>query len=168
MERGLARELWRGRAKLRRRRALTSLSDARRIAERARTVVVLHQSRGGALSEGARANARVEEIPHLFSDPPLPGVADALRYRQRSASTREPVRVRRVGTCASPAHPIRAGSLRRGPREFRTRHWLIAGEFVSPTLELFRGARFSVHVDTRVDVLTAPRSTSTTSVDAAR
>jgi len=80
--RGLARELWRGRA--------ASGADGRyfeygllkRVAERSRAVVVHNPAAARAVKEHA-PQARVEEIPHLFVEPQLPGEAEILRYRQR-------------------------------------------------------------------------------------
>src|ERR1035437_721885 len=80
--RGLARELWRGRA--------TSATDSRyfqhallrRPAERARAVVVHNPGPARAVKEHA-PGARVVEIPHLFQAPPLAGEEEVARYRRR-------------------------------------------------------------------------------------
>ena len=80
--RGLARELWRGRA--------ASGADSRyfahpmlkRAAEKALAVVVHNRAAARAVREHA-PQARVVEIPHLFAPPALPGEAEVLRYRQR-------------------------------------------------------------------------------------
>jgi glycosyltransferase involved in cell wall biosynthesis len=81
--RGLARELWRGRA--------SSATDPRyfeypmlkRVAERARAVVV-HNPAAARVVRAHAPQARVVEIAHLFAPPgDLPGMAEALRYRQR-------------------------------------------------------------------------------------
>jgi glycosyltransferase involved in cell wall biosynthesis len=79
--RPLARELWRARA--------TSGSDPRyfeypmlkRVVERSLAVVV-HNPAARALVLRHVPAARVTEIPHLFSPPELPALADALRWRQ--------------------------------------------------------------------------------------
>ena len=79
--RPLARELWRARA--------TSGSDPRyfeypmlkRVVERSLAVVV-HNPAARALVLRHVPAARVAEIPHLFSPPELPALADALRWRQ--------------------------------------------------------------------------------------
>jgi glycosyltransferase involved in cell wall biosynthesis len=84
--RGLARELWRGRA--------TSATDnryfqhalLRRAAERARAVAV-HNLAAARMVKKHAPEARVVEIPHLFQAPgpggTPPGEAEAARYRQR-------------------------------------------------------------------------------------
>ena len=80
-DRGLARDLWRTR--------VSSGSDSRyfaypmvkRVAERARAVVVHNPAAARMVSEHAPA-ARVVEIPHLF-DPPAASDAEVVRYRQR-------------------------------------------------------------------------------------
>ena len=80
--RGLARELWLGRA--------TSGADHRyfdhpmlkRIAERSRAVVVHNPAAARMVREHAPA-ARIVEIPHLFAPPSLPAEAETIRYRQR-------------------------------------------------------------------------------------
>jgi glycosyltransferase involved in cell wall biosynthesis len=86
--RGLAAELWRGRA--------SSGSDGRyfdyrmlkRIVQRSRAVVV-HNPAAARVVREQGPEARVVEIPHLFVPPPdLPGVADAIRWR--SAAGVEP------------------------------------------------------------------------------
>ncbi len=80
--RQLGRELWRGRA--------GSGSDARyfaypmlrRIAERARAVVVHNPAAAEAVTKHA-PGASVIEIPHLFQPPPGASEGDAIRFRQR-------------------------------------------------------------------------------------
>jgi glycosyltransferase involved in cell wall biosynthesis len=80
--RGLAGELWRGRA--------ASATDGRyfghpmlrRVAERALAVVVHNPAAARAVKQHA-PQARVVEIPHLFQAPALPGPQEVARYRQR-------------------------------------------------------------------------------------
>ena len=81
--RGLAVELWRGRA--------ASSADSRyfeygmlkRAAERARAVVVHNPAAAEAVRRHS-SGARVVEIPHLFEQPAaLPSVAEIDRYRQQ-------------------------------------------------------------------------------------
>jgi glycosyltransferase involved in cell wall biosynthesis len=79
--RGLARDLWRGRAASGADPRYFARPMLRRITERARAVVVHNP----AAAEAVRAHApdaRVVEIPHFFAAPPLPSDADAQRYRQ--------------------------------------------------------------------------------------
>jgi hypothetical protein len=80
--RGLARELWKGRA--------ASGADSRyfeypmlaRIARASRAVVV-HNPAAAAIVKRHAPEARIVEIPHLFVPPPLPTLAETLRFRQR-------------------------------------------------------------------------------------
>jgi glycosyltransferase involved in cell wall biosynthesis len=81
--RGLARELWRGRA--------VSGSDSRyfeygmlkRAAEQALAVVVHNPAAADVVRRHA-PGARIVEIPHLFQEPPvLPADIDVMRYRER-------------------------------------------------------------------------------------
>ncbi len=80
--RGLAGDLWRGRA--------ASASDPRyfaypmlrRVAERSRAVIV-HNPAAAALARAHAPGTPVAEIPHLFHAPVLPTESEALRYRQR-------------------------------------------------------------------------------------
>lgn len=133
--RGLARELWRGRA--------ASGSDERyfqypmlkRAAERSLAVIVHNPAAARSVREHA-AGARIVEIPHLFAPPELPSEVDALRYREalgidRGAFVfgvfgylRESKRVASVLECY-------AGLRRDYPRTAL----LIAGQFVSSDLE---------------------------------
>ena len=79
--RGLARELWRGRA--------GSGSDDRyfrypmlkRVAERSLAVIVHNPAAARTVREHAPGTS-VHEIPHLFAAPTLPGEAEVLCYRQ--------------------------------------------------------------------------------------
>ena len=133
--RGLARELWRGRA--------TSATDSRyfthpllrRVAERARAVVVHNPAAARAVKEHA-PEARVVEIPHLFLSPALPGEEEVARYRRRmgvEAETflfgvfgylRETKRLPAVLEAFADVH-------RENPRTAL----LVAGDFVSTGLE---------------------------------
>jgi hypothetical protein len=81
--RGLARELWRGRGSSATDRRYFDYPMLRRIAERARAVAVHNPAAARVVREHA-PEARVVEIPHLFAPPrDLPGMAETLRYRQR-------------------------------------------------------------------------------------
>ena len=80
--RGLAADLWRDRA--------ASASDPRyfaypmlrRVAERARAVVVHNPAAAAAVRQHA-PHSRVVEIPHLFHAPGLPSESQAIRFRQQ-------------------------------------------------------------------------------------
>lgn len=80
--RSLARELWRGRAASGAERRYFDYPMLRRIAGRARAVVVHNPAAARMVREHA-PEARVEEIPHLFAPPALPADAEMARYRQR-------------------------------------------------------------------------------------
>jgi len=72
--RALARDLWRGRAASGADRRYFDYPMLRRIAERARAVVVHNPAAARIVREHA-PDARVEEIPHLFAPPALPSQA---------------------------------------------------------------------------------------------
>jgi glycosyltransferase involved in cell wall biosynthesis len=81
--RGLARDLWRGRAASGSDSRYFEYSMLRRAAERALAVVVHNPAAAEAVRRHAPA-ARVVEIPHLFPAPAaLPTPAEVERYRQR-------------------------------------------------------------------------------------
>jgi glycosyltransferase involved in cell wall biosynthesis len=133
--RGLARELWRGRATSATVSRYFSYPMLRRIAERARAVVVHNPAAARAVKEHA-PEARVVEIPHLFQAPALPGEAETARYRQRLGVEpgtflfgvfgylRESKRLPAVLAAFADVH-------RENPRTAL----LIAGQFVSTDLE---------------------------------
>jgi glycosyltransferase involved in cell wall biosynthesis len=80
--RGLAQELWRGRASSATDRRYFDHPMLKRIAESARAVVV-HNPAAASVVRKHAPGARVVEIPHLFAPPrEMPGGAQALRYRQ--------------------------------------------------------------------------------------
>jgi len=80
--RGLALDLWRGRASSGSDPRYFSYPMLRRIAERARAVIVHNPAAAEALRQHAPA-ARVVEIPHLFQAPAPPPEGEVMRYRQR-------------------------------------------------------------------------------------
>jgi glycosyltransferase involved in cell wall biosynthesis len=80
--RGLARELWRGRAASGADHRYFDHPMLKRIAERSRAVVV-HNPAAARMVAAHAPGARVVEIPHLFAPPALPSEAEALRFRQR-------------------------------------------------------------------------------------
>jgi len=80
--RGLARELWRGRASSATDRRYFDYPMLRRIVERARAVVVHNPAAAKVASE--HGAARIVEIPHLYAPPRNGvGVAETIRWRQR-------------------------------------------------------------------------------------
>jgi len=134
--RGLTRELWRGRASSASDRRYFDYPMLRRIVERSRAVVVHNPAAARIVAEHA-AQTPVVEIPHLFVSPPSAiGGAEAIRWRQRAG--------------VEPASFLFGvfGYLRESKRlmsvldAFREVHracprtaLLIAGEFVSSDLE---------------------------------
>jgi glycosyltransferase involved in cell wall biosynthesis len=80
--RGLAADLWRGRAASGADSRYFEYPMLRRILERQRAVVV-HNPAAAAIAARHAPETRVVEIPHLFAPPDLPGEAEVLRYRQR-------------------------------------------------------------------------------------
>src|SRR5262249_44631453 len=80
--RGLARELWRGRAGSGADHRYFDHPMLKRIAERSRAIVV-HNPAAARMVRTHAPRARVVEIPHLFFQPALPSGAEALRFRQR-------------------------------------------------------------------------------------
>jgi glycosyltransferase involved in cell wall biosynthesis len=134
--RGLAHELWRGRASSGSDRRYFDYPMLRRIAERSRAVVVHNPAAARMVTEHA-AGARVVEIPHLFAGSREgSGMAEALRWRQRQgidAATflfavfgylRESKRLMAVLEAFGAVHG-----------DFPRTALLIAGEFVSSDLE---------------------------------
>src|SRR5260370_735497 len=78
--RTLGRELWRARAGSAADERYFRYPMLKRVAERARAVVVHNPAAAAAVKEHSR-DARVVEIPHLFAPPQLPDEAAALGYR---------------------------------------------------------------------------------------
>src|SRR5581483_8573749 len=132
--RGLAGELWRGRR--------TSASDPRyfaynmlrRVAERAR-VVIVHNSAAAAAVRRHAPEAPVVEIPHLFAPPPLPSAGEVERYRGRLGI--EPA-TRLFGVFGYLRESKRLDSILRAFQQVHAElphtALLVAGEFVSTDL----------------------------------
>ena len=78
--RGLGRDLWRGRANSAADERYFRYPMLKRAAERACAMVVHNPAAAAAVKEHA-GGARVVEIPHLFAPPQLPDEAGVLRYR---------------------------------------------------------------------------------------
>jgi len=134
--RGVARELWRGRASSGADRRYFDYPMLRRIVERARAVVV-HNPAAARIVEQHAPNARVVEIPHLFVAPgDAAGGAESIRWRQRwgveqgsflfgvFGYLRESKRLVAVLEAFAEVH-----------REHARTTLLVAGEFVSTDLE---------------------------------
>lgn len=80
--RGLARDLWKGRAASAADHRYFEYPMLKRIVERSRAVVVHNPSAARIVREHA-PGTRVEEIPHLFAPPPIPSDGEAIRFRER-------------------------------------------------------------------------------------
>jgi len=133
--RGLARELWRGRAASGADSRYFEFPMLRRAAETALAVVVHNPAAAGAVRRHA-AGARIVEIPHLFEAPPMPSAAEVLRFRERLGVPagaflfgvfgylRESKRLMSVLEAFGAVH-----------RELTATALLVAGDFVSTDLE---------------------------------
>jgi len=134
-DRDLARDLWRGRAASGADSRYFEFPMLRRIAERARAIVVHNPAAAEAVRKHA-PGTRVIEIPHLFQPPDLPPLAEMLRFRARlgvlQASflfgvfgyLRESKRLTTVLEVFAEVH-----------RELPGTALLVAGQFVSSDLE---------------------------------
>jgi glycosyltransferase involved in cell wall biosynthesis len=80
--RDLGRELWRGRGNSASDERYFRYPMLRRVVEASRAVVV-HNPAAARIAKEHAPRAKVVEIPHLFSSPPLPGAAEVMRYRQK-------------------------------------------------------------------------------------
>lgn len=133
--RDLARDLWRGRAASAADSRYFEFPILRRIAEKARAVVVHNPAAAEAVRKHA-PQARVIEIPHLFQPPELPPLAEMLRFRDRLGVPqafflfgvfgylRESKRLASVLQAFAEVH-----------RELPGTALLVAGQFVSSDLE---------------------------------
>jgi glycosyltransferase involved in cell wall biosynthesis len=133
--RGLAAELWRGRA--------ASATDSRyfqrpmlrRLAERTLAVVVHNPAAARAVKEHA-PEARVVEIPHLFQAPAQPGEEEVARYRRRLGVEPGTFLFGVFGFLReSKRLPAVLGAFADLHRENPRTALLVAGEFVSTDLE---------------------------------
>lgn len=80
--RGLAAEMWRGRAASGLGRRYFEYAMLRRIAEASRAVIV-HNEEAARRVRAHHPGARIFEIPHLFERPAPPPAAEVLRFRGR-------------------------------------------------------------------------------------
>jgi len=79
--RGLAEELWAGRARSAQEARYFRYPMLRRIAERSRALIV-HNPGAARMADGHLTATPVAEIPHLFQPPELPADAQVTRFRQ--------------------------------------------------------------------------------------
>jgi glycosyltransferase involved in cell wall biosynthesis len=80
--RGLALDLWRGRAASGSDHRYFDYPMLKRLGQGSRAIVV-HNPAAARIVLAHAPSARVVEIPHLFAPPPLPSEAEAIRFRQR-------------------------------------------------------------------------------------
>lgn len=133
--RGLAGDLWRGRA--------ASGSDDRyfrrpmlkRIVERAKGVVVHNPAAGRAVLDHF-PDARMAEIPHLFMARPMPTESEAVRYRQSLGVPADATLFGVFGYLRESKRLVTVvDAFTQLHREFPRTALLVAGEFVSSDLE---------------------------------
>lgn len=134
--RALARDLWRGRAIAGADSRYFRYTMLRRVVERARAVVVHNPAAARMVREQA-PSARVFEIPHLFAPPALPGEVQVIRYRETLGVPLDAFLFGVFGYLREPKRltstlRVFAQVRRENPRTFL----LVAGQFVSPALEL--------------------------------
>ena len=110
--RALGRQLWRERAGSGADERYFRYPMLKRVAERARAVVVHNPAAAAAVKEHA-PGARVVEIPHLFAPPQLPDEAAVLRYRASLGVPPEPSCSACSAICANPSGGCGAGGVRR-------------------------------------------------------
>jgi glycosyltransferase involved in cell wall biosynthesis len=132
--RGLGQALWAGRASSGTDRRYFDHAMLRRIAERARAVVV-HNPAAAAVVTKHAPGARVVEIPHLFAAPGLPGAAEAIRYRQQLGVEPEVTLFGVFGYLRESKRLVAAiDAFTEVHRRYPKTALLIAGEFVSTDL----------------------------------
>jgi glycosyltransferase involved in cell wall biosynthesis len=128
--RGLARDLWRGRAASGADSRYFEYPMLRRIAERSLAIAVHNPAAARAVCRHA-AGARIVEIPHLFDRPPLPPAIDVLRYRE---SLGVPLDTFLFGVFGYLRESKRLLTVLETMAEFPQARLLVAGEFVSSDL----------------------------------
>lgn len=127
--RDLARELWGSRSRSAADGRYFDYPLLRRVVERSR-VVVVHNPGARRMVRTAAPGARVDEIPHYFTPPPLPGAARATRDRLGIA-TNEVV----IATFGYLRDSKRIRSVLRALDAVRRVRFLLVGRFVSAELE---------------------------------
>lgn len=127
--RDLGRELWRSRSRSAADARYFEYGMIRRVVDRSR-VVVVHNPGARRMVEAAVAGVRVEEIPHYFAPPALPGVGRTTRDRLGIA-TNEVV----IATFGYLRDSKRIASVLRALDAVRRGRLLLVGRFVSAELE---------------------------------
>ena len=135
--RPLARELWRGRAAAGADARYFDFPMLRRIAERARAIVVHNPEAARVASAAGNGSRPIVEIPHLFEPPePRPTESQAERYRQRLGVEPSAYLFGVFGYLReSKRLPVALETFARLRREQPKVALLVAGEFVSTDLE---------------------------------
>lgn len=133
--RGLACELWRGRAGSASKARYFRYPMLRRIAEASRATVV-HNAAAAELVRRHAPAAPICEIPHLFEPPATPAPAEALRWRQRLGIPPQAFLFSIFGFLRESKRLLPVlGAFERLRRE-QPRAWLlVAGAFASSDLE---------------------------------
>jgi len=133
--RGLARELWRGRAASGADDRFFRYPMLKRVAERSRAIVVHNPAAARVVREHVPA-ACVVEIPHLFAPPDLPPDVEVLRYRDALGLDQGTLVFGVFGYLRESKRLVAVleafGALH---RDFPRTALVIAGEFVSSDLE---------------------------------
>ena len=133
--RGLAHELWRGRAASGADNRYFEYGMLKRVAERALAVVVHNSAAAQAVRDHVPC-ARVVEIPHLFQPPVLPAAAEVERYRQRLGVPSAAFLFGVFGYLRESKRLMSVLHAFRGVRRERPNAMLlVAGQFVSSDLE---------------------------------
>jgi glycosyltransferase involved in cell wall biosynthesis len=133
--RGLAQDLWRGRAGSGSDRRYFDYPMLRRAAETARAVVVHNPAAAAAVRKHA-PGAKVVEIPHLFVRPALPSEAEVVRFRQRLGVEPDVFLFGLFGYLRESKRLVPVLKAHRELSRAGTRSaLLVAGEFVSSDLE---------------------------------
>jgi glycosyltransferase involved in cell wall biosynthesis len=133
--RGLAGELWRGRASSAGDGRYFEFAMLRRVAERALAVVV-HNPAAARMVHDHAPQARIVEIPFLFVAPVLPCGADTLRYRQHLGVEPDDFLFGVFGYLRESKRLMTVlEAFREVHRETGRARLLVAGQFVSSDLE---------------------------------
>jgi glycosyltransferase involved in cell wall biosynthesis len=137
--RGIALELWKGRAASAADPRYFDYPMLRRVAAGARAVVV-HNPAAARIVKSHAPDARVVEIPHLFAPQPLPAEAHVARFRQHLGVSPGAFLFGVFGFLRESKRLLPVlDAFARLRREFPHAALLVAGEFVSSDLERAAG-----------------------------
>lgn len=133
--RGLAEELWRGRATAGTDPRFFQYPMLKHIAESARAVVV-HNPAAARIVTHHAPRIPVIEIPHLFEAPPLPAPTEVAQFRKKLGWASETFVFAVFGYIREPKRLIQIlGAFAPLRREHPNTALLVAGTFASPELE---------------------------------